>query len=64
MNVFALHYYAKNWNRVGIPWKDTKKARNKQDYNPLDKFDEEDEFGGFKERKLLAKYDEVVDEKQ
>lgn len=42
---------------------DTKKSKNKSDYNPLEKFDEEDEFGGFKEKKTLSKYDEVIDEK-
>merc|ERR1719447_253960 len=43
---------------------DTKKSKNKSDYNPLEKFDEEDqEFGGFKERKMLSKYDEVIDDK-
>merc|ERR1719204_820861 len=43
---------------------DTKKSKNKSDYNPLEKFDEEDqELGGFKERKMLSKYDEVIDDK-
>lgn len=43
---------------------DTKKSKNKSDYNPLEKFDEEDqELGGFKERKTLSKYDEVIDDK-
>merc|ERR1712141_606065 len=41
---------------------DVKKSKNKSDYNPLEKFDEEGDDGFFKEKKLLSKYDEVIDD--
>ena len=42
---------------------DVKKSKSKSDYNPMDKFDQDGdpfEMGG---KKLLKKYDEVLDEK-
>ena len=41
---------------------DVKKSKNKSDYNPMDKFDEEDPFAD-PSKKLLKKYDEVIDDK-
>ena len=40
---------------------DVKKSKSKSDYNPLDKFDEEDPFAD-PSTKLLKKYDEVIDD--